>query len=307
MRISAIAQEAIIRGHECRFVGRITDLAWVEEYVRTLGFKSLNQDIDNSDTIFQDEILVVDSYTIALDSPFNNPKIWKLVVCVTDHFTPQYSADIYINQSMFKVSTVESRGVLDGPDYALIRKGIKKVINYSTLQFPPRILILGGGSDPFGFVREVLHKLSNSELLFVTHVFSDENLSSFSSLSIHQHSLGPELDAIADSIDLVITTASTSSIEFIAREIPTLIACAVDNQEKLYFDLINLGLAIPIGKRNSTGDWRLDLKAIEVAVRDEGVRLNLRQKIQGYVDLMGPSRILDKIEKRIAEERSGLV
>ena len=301
MRVTTIAQEAIARGYECHFVGSVSELSWVEKYVRALGFKSINQDVTNRDTKFQSEILVLDSYTVAIDSPFNDPNIWKLVICVTDQFSPNYSADIYVNQSMARKSSSINGMMLDGPEFALIRNSIKKSEDRKVFDFPPKILILGGGSDPYGFVRAVLQKLSNSGSLFFAHVFSDESLESFSGLNIHQHRLGPELDEVANEVDLVITTASTSSIEFIAREIPTLIACAVDNQEKFYSELTELGYAIPIGMRDSDGEWQLDLQTIKEAIEDPRVCLELRRRIHGVIDLMGPSRIVDKIELRIAE------
>jgi spore coat polysaccharide biosynthesis predicted glycosyltransferase SpsG len=301
MRVTTIAQEAVARGYECHFVGEIIELTWVDDYVRALGFKSLSQNIPDTGTTFHNEILVLDSYTIAIDSPFIDPNAWKLVVCITDQFTPNYAADIYVNQSMLMVPNLSSKFVLDGPDFALIRKSIKKVIEYKTSESRPTILIMGGGSDPYGFVKAALQNLNSSGLLFVAHVFSNENLNEFSNLNILQHPLGPELDAFADNIDLVITTAGSSSIEFIAREIPTLIACAVDNQEKLYSQLSELGLAIPIGQRNSEGNWHLDSETMEKVIEDQEIRLSLRRRVQGYIDLLGPSRILDEIEVRIAK------
>lgn len=300
MRVSTIAQEAIARGYECHFVGTTSELSWVDKYVRQLGFKSLNQNVDSFGTNFHNEILVLDSYTVPLDSPFNNSNIWQMVVCVSDQFTPNYSADIFVNQSMKCKPTLESRLELNGPDFALIRKSIKKSKRRYAVGFPPKLLVLGGGSDPYGFVPAVLQKLGSLNLPFVVHVFSDENLESFSELEIYEHQLGPELDALADSVDLVITTASTSSIEFIAREIPTLVACAVDNQEKFYAELGDLGFAIPIGVRNTVGDWQLDLQTIKKAIENPEIRTNLKLRVQGVIDLMGPSRVLDKIEMRIA-------
>jgi spore coat polysaccharide biosynthesis predicted glycosyltransferase SpsG len=260
----------------------------------------LNQNVNSFDTNFHNEILVLDSYTIPLDSPFNKPNIWQMVVCVSDQFTPNYSADIFINQSMKSKPALDDRLELSGPDFALIRKSIKKSTSRNTVGFPPKLLVLGGGSDPYRFVRAVLQKLSSLDLPFVVHVFSDENLDSFLDLQIYQHQLGPELDEVANDIDLVITTASTSSIEFIAREIPTLVACAVDNQEKFYSQLTELGYAIPIGKRDSDGEWQLDSQTIKKAIEDPEICLELQLRIRGVIDLMGPSRIVDEIESRIA-------
>jgi spore coat polysaccharide biosynthesis predicted glycosyltransferase SpsG len=300
MRVSTIAQEAIARGYECHFVGTTSELSWVDKYLRQLGFKSLNQNVNSFDTNFHNEILVLDSYTIPLDSPFNKPNIWQMVVCVSDQFTPNYSADVFVNQSMKSKPALDNRLELSGPDFALIRKSIKKSTSRNTVGFPPKLLVLGGGSDPYRFVRAVLQKLSSLDLPFVVHVFSDENLDSFLDLQIYQHQLGPELDEVANDIDLVITTASTSSIEFIAREIPTLVACAVDNQEKFYSQLTELGYAIPIGKRDSDGEWQLDSQTIKKAIEEPEICLELQLRIRGVIDLMGPSRIVDEIELRIA-------
>lgn len=301
MRVTTIAQEAIARGHECHFMGTISELSWVERYVRQLGFKSLNHSVDSFGNNFGNDVLVLDSYTVGLDSPFINPNIWKMVVCITDQFTPNYSADIFVNQSMKSKRSLDKRMLLDGPDFALIRKGINKSTSGNTAEYPPKLLILGGGSDPYGYVRAVLQKLNSLDLPFAVHVFSDDNLESFTNLNIYQHQLGSELDALADSVDLVITTASTSSIEFIAREIPTLVACAVDNQENLYFELAELGFVIPIGLRNFIGEWQLDLQTIVKAIENPEVRLKLKRRVRGVIDLMGPSRILDKIEEEMAK------
>jgi spore coat polysaccharide biosynthesis predicted glycosyltransferase SpsG len=302
MRVTTIAQEAIARGYECHFVGRIGELAWVEKYVRALGFESINQDVTNRDSKFQSEILVFDSYTIALDSDYINPNYWKLVICVIDEFSPNYSADIYVNQSMAKKSLSRTGTSFNGPEFALIRSSIKKTLDRKVFDFPPTILILGGGSDPYGFVKAVLQKLSDSGSLFFAHVFSNESLDGFSGLRIYQHQIGLELDEVANDVDFAITTASTSSIEFIAREIPTLVACAVDNQEKFYSELAELGLAIPIGVRDSDGEWQLDLQTIKETIEDPKACLELRRRIHGVIDLKGPSRIMDEIELRIAEE-----
>ncbi len=299
MRVSTIAQEAIARGHECHFVGTTTELSWVDSYVRNLGFKSFNQEIDSLGADFTDSILVLDSYTIDLDSPYIRADIWKLIVSITDQFTPNYSADIYVNQGMQVKSAADNVSVLEGPDFALIRKTIKKNSERVRFEFPPKILITGGGSDPFGFVKAVLQQLSYSGSNFEAHVFSDENLGSLQPMNVRQHPVGEKLDEIAQRVDLAITTASTSSIEFIAREIPTLVGCAVDNQENLYSELGESGFVIPIGKRNVDGQWQLDFQTLKRAIEVPEIRSNLRNRIRGVIDLKGPSRVLDHIELKL--------
>jgi spore coat polysaccharide biosynthesis predicted glycosyltransferase SpsG len=61
MRVTTIAEEAIGRGHECHFVGKISDLAWVEKHVQNLGFKSFIREIDVINSEFQNSVLILDS------------------------------------------------------------------------------------------------------------------------------------------------------------------------------------------------------------------------------------------------------
>ncbi len=301
MRIATIAQEAISRGIECHFVGRISDLEWVSAYVQNLGFASIVDKEDSWIANCLEDVLVLDSYTTSLDSQYSNPRNWKLLVCIADGFTPDYPADIKIKQSLVK-SVQESASIfLDGPEYILIRKGIEKSSKGKPESSITQILILGGGSDPFGFVHAALNELSLIQGNFKIIVFSNENLSKFGYLNIEQHQIGPELDILASGVDMVITTASTTSLEFVAREIPTLIACVVDNQEKTYAELSKLKYALPIGVRSNKGIWRFDQKIIRDAVNDPKVREDLKSRILNLIDLDGPSRVVDEIQCLLAK------
>lgn len=296
MRITAIAQEAISRGIECHFVGRISDLEWVSEYVQNLGFASIVDKEDSWIANCLEDVLVLDSYTTSLDSQYSNPRNWTLLVCIADGFTPDYPANLKIKQSLAKSVQESTSILLDGPDYILIRKGIEKSRRRKSETSRTQILVLGGGSDPFGFVHAALSELSLIKEDFKIIVFSNEDLSEFGFLDIEQHQIGPELDVLASEVDLVITTASTTSLEFVAREIPTLIACVVDNQEQTYAELSHLKVALPIGVRSNEGTWRFDQKIIRSAVTDPNVREDLKSRILDAIDLRGPSRVVDEIQ-----------
>lgn len=296
MRIATIAQEAISRGIECHFVGRISDLEWVSAYIQNLGFASIVSEEDSWIANCLEDVLVLDSYTTSLDSQYSNPRNWKLLVCIADGFTPDYPADIKIKQSLVRSVQESASNSFDGPDYILIRKGIGKSRRGKPESSSTQILILGGGSDPFGFVHAALTEISLIQGDFKIIVFSNEDLSEFKFLDIEQHQIGPELDGLAGEVDLVFTTASTTSFEFIAREIPTLIACVVDNQEKTYAELSHLKFALPIGMRSNEGTWCFDQKIIRSAVTNPDVREDLKSRILNVIDLRGPSRVVDEIQ-----------
>jgi spore coat polysaccharide biosynthesis predicted glycosyltransferase SpsG len=295
MRITTIAEEAISRGIECCFVGQIDQLNWVNNRVNEMGFKNIVKDVDSFTPDANNDVLVIDSYTTPIGSQYNLLENWKLLVCVKDPFTPNTTADLFVNQSLRNPEQKVSN-VLDGPMYSLIRKEIEKTKKIESCNL--KILVSGGGSDPFGFVKVVLNELRNIDLPLEVHAFTSEALGSYGELKLRVHEIGPALDLIAGQVDLVITTASTSSTEFIAREVPILVSCVVNNQESFYKQLSKLNYAIPIGVRASNGDWNLDREVIISAISTKSLRDELRNNIKGVIDLFGPKRVVDEIELR---------
>ena len=88
MRSSAIAEEAISRGVPCLFVGKISELDWVRERIRGLGFIQV---LENSSEFIPDEnedILIIDSYEIPTDDVFVQLRNWSKVVSIFDELTP---------------------------------------------------------------------------------------------------------------------------------------------------------------------------------------------------------------------------
>ena len=70
MRSSAIAEEAIARGIPSIFVGKISDLTWVSEQIRGLGFIQV---LENSSEFIPDknrDILIFGSHEIPTDDVF---------------------------------------------------------------------------------------------------------------------------------------------------------------------------------------------------------------------------------------------
>ena len=109
-------------------------------------------------------------------------------------------------------------------------------------------------------------------------------------------SIGSQLHDYAKNADFVFTTASTTSLEFIAREVAVGIGCAVDNQEEYYESLSAFGVAAPIG-RFVEGDWQIDHTKIAELVHSGGIREGLRRNCSGLIDLGGAGRIADEISK----------
>jgi spore coat polysaccharide biosynthesis predicted glycosyltransferase SpsG len=302
MRVATIAEKAIQEGYECHFVGEITGLVWVKEYIAHLGFQTVKSALSDISPIILNSILVFDSYNLSEDSICLEGSNWALTVNVCDRFTPHYPADLYVLQDLSVPANGRDEKVLSGPDFILLRQGISKSRRSKNSKGPLNIVVAGGGSDPFRFVEHVLLQLIAVDFDFKVDAFADYPLPALESPKFTLHKNGPSLDRIAPIADLVITTASTTSLEFIAREIPTLIACVTPNQIPNYKDFSRLGYALPIGERTDESGWNIDSKTLESAIILSSVRESLISRIQELIDLKATSRVLDEIELRISEK-----
>ncbi len=298
MRSSAIAEELIKRGLEVVFIGRVSGLPWVHERIACLGFSQILESENDFSSDEKSDILILDSYDIPIDAEFIQPKFWRKIVGIVDDLSPRYRTDLLINpgldSSFLSGSLVP---VLSGAKYIPLRKSIKKVEN--ALIIDPNtglnIVITGGGSDPSNFCGEVARVLGAIDEKFVARIFSNSQIPNFGSHEFRVLPIGENFDAEIDSANLVLTTASTSSLESIAREIPTGIGCAVENQALGYKTLSDLGVAMPIGVMNSSRQWQFDIEAIHELISSAELRKRLSDTSSNLIDLHGASRIADSI------------
>jgi spore coat polysaccharide biosynthesis predicted glycosyltransferase SpsG len=162
-------------------------------------------------------------------------------------------------------------------------------------------LVVGGGSDPYGFVGSLMEQLNGISEDCTFHVFTNSILEIPSKVNTRVYPIGPDLDRVASRADLVITTASSSSLEFVAREIPTLVVCATSNQEALYRQLGDFKCASQVGSLRDGINWEFDVASITAAIESKEIRESLRHRIEGLIDLQGPSRVVNLIENNLVK------
>ena len=294
MRSSVLAEEAISLGFDCIFVGSILDLAWVSERIAKLGFSHVLTNQDSFEPDSESDVLILDTYSISLSDPFVAKKNWKLVLSICDEITPKYDSHISLRPGLVEVrSDRNAPRVLSGPDHVLIRKGIEKSKRERSLHDIIKVLVVGGGSDPFGFVGAISEVLCSMNFKMDVHIFTNGVGIEDSKVRFVKHPIGSNLDLIANDVDVVFTTASTSSFEFIAREIPTGIACAVDNQVDNYAQLGSLGYAAQIGYCGSEGKWDFNLPSIRELLESQEKQGLLRSATQSLVDFKGAERVIN--------------
>ena len=198
MRSSVLAEEAISRGFECIFVGRISDLDWVADRISKLGFSQVYSNQGNFLSDANSDVLILDSYSIPVSEPFIAKKNWKIIMSISDKITPEYESDIELRPGLAKVKVEqETPLVLSGADYILVRKGIGKSNRERSLGGVLKVLVTGGGSDPFGFVGAITEVVSSMKLDLEVHAFTNRFIPDYSEVQFVKHSIGTELDLIA--------------------------------------------------------------------------------------------------------------
>jgi spore coat polysaccharide biosynthesis predicted glycosyltransferase SpsG len=297
MRSTAIAEELIARGKDVVFVGEISELPWVKERITTLGFTDVFTETSEYLSSSKSDILLLDTYLIDINDAFISPENWLHVIVIVDELTPNYRCTLRIHPG------VDSDWVgnaliptLAGPKYIPIRSSLSKKKQISNdMERSLRIAVVAGGSDPYGLVHEIANILVKIPVQFEVSLFSVSDLDSTLDSRFKYIEIGQRLDDLTMDVDLVITTASTSSLEFLARGLCVGLVCAVDNQRQYYNSLGKLGVAAQLGFRTLDNSWELDEQKIYSLISSTELRMNLMTKAVGLVDFSGASRIVDVI------------
>lgn len=298
MRSSAIAEEVIARGIPTVFVGSISELPWVSDRIQGLGFTDILDEPNNfrSDSIH--DILILDSYEIRINDSFIQPSKWRTIVSIFDESTPQYQCDLRVHPGLTTVwPQFSGIRTISGPIYTPLRKSIKAP-KPSQRKKNLEIVVVGGGADFTDFVLAIATVLLETKTNFNANLFVRD--SKTLELDLDQrfsiNPIGKSLDEIANKADLVFTTASTTSLEFLARGTTVAIGCAVDNQKLYYKELSDGNYAAPVGEFLHN-KWNLDIETIQDLVHSELLRSKLMVNSANLIDLNGSMRIVDEILK----------
>lgn len=297
MRLFALAEELIIRGKLVTFIGNTSEVPWVKEKMSRIGFSEILSEYQLFSTNPITDILILDCYHLPIHHSFLTREKWKAIVVVADDATPSYYADLVIYPNItLDFKPLNAGKFLAGPKYIPLRKSITKNSHNKSDIDRLEIVIVGGGTDLHNFVEEIAKILNSMPNKFQVNLFSNRLKNISLDLRFTVIPIGEELDEKIKSADLVFTTASTSSLEFVAREIAIGVGCAVDNQVKIYEKLCESAVAAPIGSYIG-GKWELDRHKIRDLIDNLSLRRRLIKNCSNLVDLDGAKRIVDEILK----------
>jgi spore coat polysaccharide biosynthesis predicted glycosyltransferase SpsG len=297
MRLSAIAEELIARGEDVLFIGQISHLPWVEERITSLRFTCIYNQLSDYSPNSETDVLILDTYETDIHDTFILLENWLHVIVIADAMTPNYRCTLKIYPGVDSDWVEDSlTPTLAGPKYIPLRSSLSNNLYVADqVQHKLRIVVVAGGSDPFGLVQEVTKILVKIQEQFEVYLFSNSNFASALDSRFFFFEVGKQLDELTKDADLVLTTASTSSLEFLARGLCVGIACAIENQEQNYRSLSKVGVAAQLGVRNADTGWELDESMIYSLVTSSKLRSELVARAEGLFDFKGSSRIVDAI------------
>jgi len=295
MRCCSIAEEAISRGIPCVLIGDLGGLDWLEKQVRFVGVSYFSEAQFSSFRDFTGDVLIIDSYNIPVTENFIELNRWRFVVSIFDQITPNYRASIYIHPGIDIVDHTKRIGkVYSGASYIPFRKSIIPV--QRNIESINKLLIFSGGTDPFSFAEQIAKVLLNF-IEFNEATFLSENKNIIEELDsrFSVSNFGNNLDDLVGESDLVLTSASTSSLEIAVRGLAVGVASVTTNQDSNYTALSQNQIAAPIGRRNHLGEWKISEDQIGLLLRDAKFRKKLISNAVNKIDLNGSKRIVDLI------------
>jgi spore coat polysaccharide biosynthesis predicted glycosyltransferase SpsG len=294
MRCSAIAEEAIFQGIKCLVVGSLGGIKWLEEHYADIDCPVVP--VEDFGKTQSGDVLILDSYQIMRDDRFITEFQWTARIDISDENTPERSPDLVIHPGLESGWFTGDRSkFLFGREFIPIRKTITKNLLKAPID-QNRVVVFGGGTDTYGFARIMGHELRDipgfkQAIFFSVEKEFIENLDPrFSVLPF-----GAGLDEELSRANVVFTTASTSSLEVVARELPVGVACSVDNQIGYYQALGNSKVAAQIGERVTSGEWEMRADVIKRLITDERFQEELKSASHNFIDLKGAKRIVDAI------------
>lgn len=292
MRSLAIAEEAISQNIETFFAGKIESLDWLTDRVRQVEGLVWIDCVDCFAFDAKHDILLLDSYTLPVNHEFIDSRRWRNIVTLVDELTPSYKSDLKIHPGLVW-DQQSSPNTIFGSKFIPLRKSITKESRPESR--PLNVLLVGGGTNVNNVVNAVAKELQLLTLEFHAWVFSETFDDSLAlDTRFQRESIGVSLDVFASKADLVFTTASTTSMEFIAREKAVGVTCAIDNQCEYFRVLTQSGLAAPVGIHKDDS-WQMNSGVIERLLLDKEYRFALRKKTENFIDLRGSTRIVAKI------------
>lgn len=321
VRQLALAEEFLGRGRRVRLFG-VTDVPWASEQIAARGLTLEAPDADPAS--FAARLVAEGVGTVVIDGYEFGPELGAelrasgiVVATVCDaEFGLAQEADLYVDQNLGAVARrdVHPDGQwLVGLDYVVLRDVVRDRRRSSVERGAAphagrlRVLVVFGGTDPFGGVRTVVPLLLGTGVpVEVVAIAARPEVADFlrgvptgEGQSIEVHLLVDDLPGLAVTCDAAVSASGTSVWELACLGVPTALVCVTANQRIGYREATK-ELCLPAGEleRLTPGGTDLELAAgtFRRLLSDADLRLALRERGRATVDGRGRERVADALD-----------
>lgn len=260
--------------YEVEVWGDISDLPWVEQAISNAGARLQNSLLKGDFLNSRNQVLILDSYTLPIDSDFLRSEKWRKVIVLGDTNTPNYPCDLFVNSTISKFAAnprSRARYFLSGPEFIMVRSEIinaKRIRNSHKLT-TKKILVSGGAGDYGDFTHSIVKNIMKSEFNFDAIVFSRNAPDYRYDSRFTFKNIGSGLAKEIEDTSIFLSTAGTSAFDFLTLGGILGLGCAVENQTDNYLQLQENGLAIGVGTCDDNGVWKVNSENLNSLLGDE--------------------------------------
>lgn len=256
------------------------------------------------------DCLVVDHY--GLDSRWHRqvrPKC-RMLFALDDLGDRDMDVDVLLDQNRDETAAAALYGrrvgpdcrILAGPKWSLVREQFSSHggrVHRPSVQAPPRILILMGGSDPNALTSRVLAELSSFPIqLEITAVIGDprqlsrlRELAGSMSHVVDIRVAERDMAGVMSRTDVAISAAGSTVWELCCMGIPMLLSAQELNQSGVIRQAAMAGAALPLDDLEKAGLHT----ALRSMISDGSLLESMSRAGQGLVDGQGAARVSEVI------------
>lgn len=315
VRCAAVAEAALLSGHEVFWSGRLDGLGWLwSGLVREPGHVLPSADTAGGlaalarehriDAVHVDHYLLGDDLRPALNAA------GVVLSTVEDFATGRRPGDVVVDPNMGAEDHPRpddgSPLLLRGPGYAPLRLTVRRARTRRALRAadapgtgPPRVLVVMGGTDAAGLLPRVVAALAAADVPAEVDVVVPGgrplDLPADGPATFRAVPPLPDLPAAMAEADLVVSAAGTTVWELCCVGVPMALVRAADNQTEGYRTVVDAGAAAGLGGTADLVDPAAAAAVLRSLLTSPGDRATLADRAATVVDGEGAGRVVDAV------------
>ncbi len=314
-RQMALVEELLARGHDVVIAGNI-EVDWAKRLTAGLSVVPAMGEDDFARWCVEEgvDVVMIDGYDFGPLGETLRAAGIPVAAMADGPFGADQVADLFIDQNLGARPPADATVPwLTGARYTLLRDVVR---HRAALPRPmpagrPRVLVVFGGTDPFGGGPVAAGLLLATGMpVCVTVVAADPRraaeagaLQPGAGQDVEVVGAQDDLPAVAQVCDAAVSAAGSTVWELACLGVPTALVCVTDNQ-RVGYDIAARDLCLGLGDleelRTDGVARRAAVDALCGFLSDESGRLAMEQRARGVIDGAGRERVADALERLAA-------